>query len=43
MKEYSKPYIDEEVIELEDVIAASNGGKTTDGVDFDWPFDSEEE
>ena len=43
MKEYSKPYIEEEVIELEDVIAASNGGQTKDGVNFDWPFDPEEE
>ncbi len=43
MKEYSKPYIDEEVIELEDVIAASNKGETTNGIDFEWPFDPEEE
>lgn len=26
MKEYLKPYIEEELIEIEDVIAASNGG-----------------
>ena len=26
MKEYLKPFIEEEEIELEDVIAASNGG-----------------
>ena len=27
MREYLKPSIEEEVIELDDVIAASNGGK----------------
>lgn len=27
MKEYIKPIIEDEVIELEDVIAASNGGE----------------
>ena len=43
MKEYTKPYIEEELIELEDVIAASPGGETKDGINVDWPFDDEEE
>ena len=34
MKDYVKPYIDEEIIEIEDVIAAS----TNDGENLD-PFD----
>ena len=44
MKEYLKPFIEDEEIELEDVIAASNGGKgnaDTDGLSDDldelWP------
>lgn len=32
MKKYEKPIITEEEIELEDVIAASNGGETRDGL-----------
>lgn len=32
MKKYEKPIITEEEIELEDVIAVSNGGETNDGL-----------
>ena len=32
MKEYIKPIIEEEVIELDDIIAASNGGETVDAL-----------
>lgn len=44
MKEYLKPYIEDEEIELEDVIAASNGGAGNadldgdeDSIDNLWP------
>lgn len=42
MKNYSKPFINDEEIELEDVIAASNGGDTQDGIKVD-PWDSWED
>ena len=38
MKEYIKPFIEDEEIELEDVIAASSGGETTNGQNVD-PWD----
>ena len=38
MKNYEKPIIEEELIELEDVIAASIGGETDKGVEVDFPF-----
>ncbi len=42
MKIYSKPFIEDEDIELEDVIAASNGGDTKDGLSVD-PWDNWED
>ena len=39
MKKYNKPYIEEEQIELEDVIAVSNQSITLDGADEKDPFD----
>lgn len=42
MKKYEKPYIDEEIIEIEDVIAASQGGETEEGIKIPFPFDENE-
>lgn len=42
MKKYSKPFIEDEEIELEDVIAASNAGDTKDGLNVD-PWDNWED
>ncbi|MBR6288435.1 MAG: hypothetical protein IKR19_03805 [Acholeplasmatales bacterium] len=35
MKKYNKPIIEEEIIELEDIIAASNGSMSDPVDDFD--------
>ena len=40
MKDYSKPYIEEEVIEIEDIIADSPAGiKNIDSPDLEDPFE----
>lgn len=38
MKEYTKPFIEDEDIELEDVIASSDGGSTENGVEEQFPW-----
>lgn len=38
MKKYEKPIIDDEIIEIEDICNASNGGATENGINVDFPF-----
>jgi len=41
MKKYEKPIIEDELIEIEDICSASNGGETEDGIEIPFPFEED--